>query len=174
MHRALAFLSGCLLPLSALAAGPGEMALTAGPGLALGLEDTPRAGAAADARFLYGLSDSWSARVGLAGGWMPASGQPATRIVAPTLGVTVAADVLNLVPFAEAGMVVGDLRGGGRAARQRLGGQLGAGVEYLATRHFTVSLLGRVDYLGVRLAGPDQTSPLQLTLALHLGCVFGP
>ena len=65
MPRGFAFLLSCLLPASALAAGPGEMSLSAGPGLALTFDSQTRAGAAADARFLYGLSDSWSARLGL-------------------------------------------------------------------------------------------------------------
>jgi hypothetical protein len=173
MPRGFAFLLSCLLPASALAAGPGEMSLSAGPGLALTFDSQTRAGAAADARFLYGLSDSWSARLGLQASWIPASGEPsATRLVAPALGLTVAADVLNLVPFAEAGIVLADIRGGGLAARQRLGGQVGAGAEYLATRHFTVLLLGRLDYFALRLAGARESSLTEVTFALHLGHVF--
>jgi hypothetical protein len=149
------------------------MSLSAGPGLALTFDSQTRAGAAADARFLYGLSDSWSARLGLQASWIPASGEPsATRLVAPALGLTVAADVLNLVPFAEAGIVLADIRGGGLAARQRLGGQVGAGAEYLATRHFTVLLLGRLDYFALRLAGARESSLTEVTFALHLGHVF--
>lgn len=151
------------------------MALTAGPGLAVGLTGGTRVGASVDARFLYGLTDAWSARLGLAGAWLASSGEgSAARVVAPALGMTVAADVLNLVPFGEVGIVMGDVRGAGGTARQYLGGQLGAGVEYLLTRRLTVSLLGRIDYLALRLAGPDATDPLALTFALHLGHVFGP
>ena len=175
MRRALALLILCMPAPSALAAGEGEMALTAGPGLAVGLTGGARVGASVDARFLYGLTDAWSARLDLAGSWLPSSGESAaTRVIAPTLGMTVAADVLNLVPFGEVGIVIGDVRGGGSAARQYLGGQLGAGVEYLLTRRLTLSLLGRIDYLALRLAGPDATDPLALTFALHLGHVFGP
>jgi hypothetical protein len=175
MRRTLALLILCMPAPSAFATGEGETALTAGPGLAVGLTGGARVGASVDARLLYGLTDSWSARVGLAGSWLPSSGEnTAARVVAPALGVTVAADVLNLVPFGEVGIVMGDVRGGGSAARQYLGGQLGAGVDYLLTRRLTISLLGRIDYLALRLAGPDAANPLALTFALHLGHVFGP
>jgi hypothetical protein len=175
MHRASVLFIVCLLPSPAFPAGEGEMALTAGPGLALALAGSTRVGASVDARFLYGLSDAWSLRFGLAGSWIASSdADGATRVVAPALGTTVAADVLNWVPFGEAGIVVGDARGGGGAARQYLGGQLGAGVEHLVTRRLTVTLLGRVSYFALRLAGPDVTKPVELTIALHLGRVFGP
>ncbi len=175
MRRALALLIVWVPAPAAFATGEGETALTAGPGFALGFEDATRAGGSADARLLYGLTDSWSARLGLAGTWLASNGATsATRIVAPSLGVTAAADVLNLVPFAEAAVVFGDVRRSDMAARQYLGGELGAGVEYLVTRRLTVTLLGRLDYFALRLAGPDVARPVALTLALHLGRVFGP
>jgi hypothetical protein len=173
MRLGFAFLVCTLLPASALAGGQGEMALSGGPGVALAFEGKTRAGASADVRFLRGLSDSWSARLGLQAAWIPASGEAsATRLLAPALGLTVAADVLSWVPFAEAGVVFADIRGGGIASRQRLGGQLGVGADYLATRHLTLTLLARVDYFALRLAGAREASPAELTLALHLGRVF--
>ena len=173
MRRVLLSLLPILLPATALAAGSGEMMLTAGPGLALVHQAETRTGASADARFLYGLSDSWSAHLGLQATWLPASaGQSAATIVAPSLGMTAAADILNWVPFAEAALVFGDLRGGGLASRQRLGGRLGGGIDYLLTRHLTLSLLGRLDYFALALAGPDDSRPLSLGFALHLGRVF--
>jgi hypothetical protein len=162
-----------LLPAAALAGGPGESALGAGPGLAVLSEGTTRAGASGEVRFPRGLSDSWSARMGLQAAWMPAAaGASAKQLVAPALGLTAAADVLNLVPFAEAGVVLGDIRGGGLPSRQRLGGQFGIGADYLASRHVTLSLLARVDYFALRLSGASESRPVQLTLALHLGRVF--
>ena len=173
MRLSFAALLCCLLPTAALAAGQGEMAISGGPGLAVMIEGTTRAGASADLRFLRGLSDSWSARLGLQAAWLGASGETnATHVLAPALGLTVAADVLNLVPFAEAGVVLADIRGNGLTARQRLGGQLGVGADYLVTRHFTLSLLARLDFFALRLAGAHESSPAQLTLALHLGRVF--
>jgi hypothetical protein len=179
MRRALPLLMLLGLPATATptwAAGQGETALTAGPGLAVGLTGATRVGASLDARLLYGLTDAWSARLGIAGVWLPSSSgeSGAGRIVAPTLGVTVAADVLSLVPFAEAGIVFGDARGGGLAARQYLGGQLGAGLDYWVTRRLTVTLLGRIDYLALHVAGPDEAKPLLVSFALHLGYAFGP
>lgn len=175
MRRALALLILLCLPAArTFAAGAGEKALTAGPGLAIAFADGTRAGASLDARFLYGLSDSWSARLGFAGSWLAAAGDHAAgRFVAPAVGMTVAADVLNLVPFGEVGIAMSDVREAG-TARQFLGGQLGAGVDYLVSHHLTVSLLGRIDYLALRLAGPAMAKPLALTFAVHLGHVFGP
>ncbi len=175
MRSALPLLLVCVCASRAFAAGQGETALTAGPGLVLGLEGPVRGGGSVDARFLYGLSDSWSARLGLDGSWIASSGEIGpTRIVAPSVGMTAAADVLNLVPFAEAAIVFADVRRAGADARQYFGAELAVGVEYLATRRFTVTLIGRVDYLALRLAGPALPDPVELGLALHLGRVFGP
>jgi hypothetical protein len=147
--------------------------LTAGPGVALAHQDRTRSGISADVRWLYGLSDSWSAHLGLQAAWFPAAAsQSALYAVTPSLGLTAAADILNWVPFVEAALLVGDFRGNGLAARQRLGGRLGGGIDYLMTRHFTLSLLGRLDYFALALAGPDGARPLALSFALHLGRVF--
>lgn len=173
MRHGIALLLFCLVPASASAGGQGEMMLGGGPALAVVVEDTARVGASADLRFLRGLSDSLSARLGLQGAWMPATGSgSATRLVAPSAGLTFAADVLHWVPFAEAGIAFADIRGGGLASRQRLGGQLGLGTDYLATRHLTLTLLARLDYFALRLAGARESSPAEITLALHLGHVF--
>jgi hypothetical protein len=162
-----------LFPATALAAGPGEMMLTAGPGLALVHQAETRTGASADARFLYGFSDSWSAHLGLLAAWLPASaGKSAGHVVTPSLGITAAADIVNWVPFVEAALIFGDVRGGGLASRQRLGGRLGGGIDYLLTRHLTLSLLARFDYFALALAGPDESRPLAASFALHLGRVF--
>jgi hypothetical protein len=176
MHRALSPILSILLsalPASALAAGPGEMILTAGPGLAVVHQSETRAGAAAEARFLYGLTDTWSAHIGLQACWLPAAaGRSAATLVTPALGLTAAADVLTLVPFLETAILLGDLRGGGLASRQRLGGRIGGGIDYLLTRHLTLTLLGRLDYFALALAGPDGSRPLAASFALHLGHVF--
>jgi hypothetical protein len=147
--------------------------LTAGPGVALVHQDRTRTGVSADARLLYGLSDSWSAHLGLQAAWFPAAAsQSAIYAVTPSLGLTAAADVLNWVPFVEAALLFGDFRGGGLAARQRLGGRLGGGIDYLLTRHLTLSLLGRLDCFALALAGPEEERPLAFSFALHLGRIF--
>jgi hypothetical protein len=162
-----------LFPATAGAAGPGERMLTAGPGVAFVHQDRTRTGISGDARLLYGLSDSWSAHLGLQAAWLPAAAsRSAIFAVTPSLGLTAAADILNWVPFIEAALVFGDFRGGGLAARQRLGGRLGGGIDYLLTRHLTLSLLGRLDYFALALTGPEGDQPLALGFALHLGRVF--
>ncbi|MBN2574163.1 MAG: outer membrane beta-barrel protein [Deltaproteobacteria bacterium] len=173
MRLAFALPLCALLPAAALAAGQGETALSGGPGLAVLFDGRTRAGVTADARLLYGLSDAWSARLGLQAVWMPPSDRTsASYLTVPTLGLAVAADATNLVPFAEAGMAFVDQRGGGTSSRQRLGGHLGAGADYLVSRHFTLSALARIDYYPLRLTGGHETSPTLLTFAIHLGRVF--
>lgn len=168
-----AFLLSALLPVAAHAAGQGETVVAGGPGMAVLFDDEARVGVAGDVRLLRGLSDSWSAKLGLAFAWIPAEDKrPAMHMVAPTLGLTVAADVLNLVPFAELGVVLADLRGGGLPSRQRLGGELSLGADYLVTRHLALSLLGRIDHLALRLAGAGGSPPVLLVFALTLGYVF--
>lgn len=173
MRLAWAALLCLILPASAFAVGQGESALTGGPGLALALDGEPRAGAGADVRILRGLSDSWAARLGIQATWIPATGaRSATRVAAQALGLTFAADIFKLVPFVDLGLVVADIRGGGQEPRQRLGGQFGIGADYLVTSHFTVSLIGRLDYFALRIAGARGANPVQATFALHLGHVF--
>jgi hypothetical protein len=173
MRFGLPLLLLALLPASALAAGQGETTLSGGPGLVVLFDGTTRAGAAADARLLRGLTDSWSLRLGLQAAWIPASGETgATRIAAPSFGLTFAADVTNLVPFVEGGIAFADLRGGGGGSRQRLGGQLGAGADYFLTRRLTLCALARLDYYALRVAGDRGSIPAQVTIALHLGHVF--
>ncbi len=179
MHRALAALVlvvALALPgTAAFAAGAGEAALTAGPGALLGLEGETRAGAIVDVRFLYGLSDAWSARLGLGYGWLDGAGSgAATHVVSPSFGLTAAADVLDLVPFGELGIVLADHRGGGERARHDLGAQMGAGVDYFVSRRLTLTLLGRLSYFPVHLRGPSGPAPIGLDFALHVGHVFGP
>jgi len=161
------------LPTSALAVGQGEAMLSGGLGLAVGFQDPARAGAQAEMRLLRGISDSWAARLGLQTAWYPAKGStPAAHVTAQSLGLTWAADVLKLVPFADVGMAVADLRGGGLTPSWRLGGQLGLGADYLVSRHLVLSLLARADYFPLRLAGGHDAHPTQVSLVLYLGRAF--
>jgi hypothetical protein len=173
MRLGLACVFLALFPATARAAGQGEIAVSGGPGLAILFDGETRLGGAAEVRLLRGLSDLWSARLGLQAAWISASREsPATRMVTPGLGGTVAADVLNLVPFADLGLVFTDLRGGGGPAQQRLGGELALGADYLASRHLALSLLGRIDYFALRLAGAGDVRPLLLTFSLQVSYVF--
>jgi hypothetical protein len=49
---------------------------------------------------------------------------------------------------------------------------LGVGADYLVSRHLTLSLLARVDYFPLRLAGGHDAHPTQASLALYLGRAF--
>ena len=173
MRFCLALLLLWWLPTLALAVGQGEASLSGGLGLAVGFQGPTRAGAQAEVRLLRGISDSWAARLGLQTAWYPAKDSaPAAHVTAQSLGLTWAADVLNLVPFADVGIAVADLRGGGLAPSWRLGGQLGLGADYLLSRHLTLSLLGRADYFALRLAGAHDAHPTQLSLIVYLGRAF--
>jgi hypothetical protein len=168
-----AFALACLVPVPAIAVGQGEASLSVGGGLAIEGQGQARAGAAAEFRLLRGLSDTWSARLGLQASVLPSSqGEKARTLLSQAAGVTWAIDVVSWVPFLDLGVVVGDVRGGGARASQRLGGQAGLGVDYLVSRHAVISFLGRVDYLPFRLAGAEQPGPTQLSFILHLGRTF--
>jgi hypothetical protein len=161
------------LPSAALAVGQGEASLSGGLGMAGAFQDHARAGAQADVRLLRGLNDSWAARLGVQTAWYPADGAtPAAHITAQSAGLTWAADVLQWVPFADLGIAVADIRGGGLATSWRLGGQLGIGADYFLSRHLTVSLLARVEYFPLRLAGGHDAHPIQTGLVLYLGRAF--
>jgi len=146
--------------------------VTAGPDIVVLFEEQARAGAGFDIRALHGLTDALAVRLGLQGAWLPASADTNTFVVAPSLALGLSADVLNLVPFAEAGIVLADVRSSGLPARLRLGGQLAAGVDYLLSRHLTVTAVAHADYLPLRLAGDGASTPAEIALALHLGYVF--
>ena len=173
MRFGLALLLVLGMPTSALAVGQGEASLSGGLGLALAFQSQTRAGAQSDIRLLRGISDSWAARLGVQAAWYPTDGAtPAVHVTAQSVGLTWSADVLNLVPFADMGMAVADIRGGGLATSWRLGGQLGLGADYLLSRHLTMTLLARVEYFPLRLAGGHDAHPTQAGLLLYLGRAF--
>ena len=168
-----AFVFACLVPVPAIAVGQGEADLSLGAGLAFEFQGDGRAGAEAEFRLLRGLSDAWSARLGLQAAVIPSShGRKTATLLSQAAGVTWAVDAVNWVPFLDLGVAVADVRGGGYGASQRLGGQAGLGVDYLVARHAAISFLGRVDYFPFRLAGADQPRTTQISFVLHLGRTF--
>jgi hypothetical protein len=163
----------CLTPFSAAAVGQDESSLQAGAGWAVAHQGESRSGVEGEFRIVRGLTDAWSARLGLQGAVLPGSeGRKTGTIISQAAGVTWAFDVVNWVPFIDLGVVLADVRGNGHGASQRLGGQAGVGVDYLLSRHTFVSLLGRVDYFPLRLAGTDGPRPSLLSFVLHLGRTF--
>lgn len=160
-----------LMPVSASAIGPGEASLSAGLGPTLAVQDQTHAGAQVEFRLLRGFTDAWAGRLGLEAAWLPTSGAD-IHYTTQSLGLTWAADILNLVPFADIGLVLGDIRGGGVAASQRMGPQVGIGADYLFSRHLTFTLLAHADYFVLRLAGAQNARPTKITVGFHLGRVF--
>lgn len=168
-----ALLFFCLVPASARALGQGEATLSAGGGLAVLFQGQSRVGAEGELRLVRGVSDAWSLRLGLQAAAAHASGEHGTAtLLSQAAGVTWALDVVNWVPFVDLGIALADVRGGGNPASQRLGPQGGLGVDYLVSRHALISLLGRVDYFPIRLAGAESPRPIQVSVMLHLGRTF--
>jgi hypothetical protein len=162
-----------LWPASAFAVGRDEASLSAGAGLAVAFQDGAHPGAQAELRLLRGLSDSWSGRLGVQAVVVTAAqGSTATSLVGQSAGLTWALDVVNWVPFVDFGVVVADVRGGGYRPSQHMGGQAGFGFDYLASRHWVLSMLARVDYFPLRLSGADRPRPTLLSLGVHLGRTF--
>jgi len=173
MRFGLVLLVVLCLPASTFAVGEGEASLSGGIGLAVAFQNHTRPGLQAEARLLRGISDAWAARLGLQTAWYPADGAlPSARITSQSAGLTWAADVLNLVPFADLGIAVADLRGGGYTPSWRLGGQVGLGADYFLSRHLTLSFLAHADYFPLRLAGGRDAHPTQMSALLYLGHVF--
>jgi hypothetical protein len=173
MRTWVPFLLALLLSARAFALGQGEASLSGGAGVTLAHDDRTRAGAQFELRLLRGVSDAWAARLGVQAGWIPAAGsEHAGYLACQTVGLTWAADVLEWVPFIDLSAAFADLRAVGRSSSQRVGGEIGMGVDYFLSRHTIMSLLGHVDYLPIRVAGDRTTAPILFTLALHVGYVF--
>jgi hypothetical protein len=166
-------LLGCLLPGTARALGQGEANLSVGAGVGTLFQRTAQTGAQGELRLVRGISDAWALRLGLQAMLVPGpEGARAATVLSQAAGVTWAFDAVNWVPFVDLGVAVADVRGPQSPASQRLGGQAGIGVDYLVSRHMVVSLLGRLDYYPVRLAGGEATRPTQLGFVLHVGRAF--
>jgi hypothetical protein len=161
---------------SAFALGPGEASLSGGVGPAVSLAERTQAGVQVGGRLVRGISDAWAGRLGVQSAWYPAGGTaPSTHslhVTTQAIGVTWALDALNVVPFADFGLLTADVRGGGTGASWHLGGELGGGIDYLVNRHLVTSLIAHVDYLPFHLAGGHRERPLQATLALLVGRAF--
>lgn len=166
-------LLGLLTPASAFALGSGEASLSGGGGLAVSRADQTRVGAQVELRLVRGITDAWAGRLGLRADWFPSTeARGAAYVASQSLGVTWAADVLDWVPFVDLGLVAAYAREKGAGSNERLGGQIGLGVDYFLSRHFTATLLARVDYLAFRLGGESGPRPVLFALGLHLGRVF--
>jgi hypothetical protein len=140
----LALLAALPHPAAAVGEGEGKVALGLG-----GAYLTRRGfGPHVDLEGQYGLTDALSLHAAGALGWQ---GGPSPRMVTATAGLTYALDVLNVVPFGEAGLCFVGADGGNRA----LGLQVGLGLEYFYAPHANVMLAARFAYLPVHLGVED-------------------
>ncbi len=173
MRLLLALSLASLVPASAFAVGQDEASLSLGAGFTVEHQGESRPGAAVELRLLRGLSDAWAARLGLQAALAPSSsGRSAASVLSQAAGFTWAVDIVNWVPFLDLGLLAADARGGGHGASQRLGVEAGLGIDYLFSRRTVASILGRVDYLPLRLAGTDSPRPVVASFVLHLGRSF--
>jgi len=151
----------------AFAAGSGEKQVAASLGLALaGNDDSTRPGMQAGVEATLGLSDAWAGRLAVSSSW-----QPQRHVTALSLGTTYSLDVVRWVPFVDLGVSLADLRGDG-ASSQRIGPQVGLGVEYLLSRRWTLAALARFDYFALRLRGPGGAHPWWGCAGFRIGRVF--
>jgi hypothetical protein len=154
------------------AAGAGEKQVAAALGGALTGGGDLNPGMQAGVEAALGLTDTWAGRAAVSGSWQPSPGSDGPRhVTALTLGGTYSLDVLRWVPFLDLGFSLADLRGNG-ASSQRLGPQVGLGVEYLLSRRWTLAALARFDYFALRLAGPASGQPWWASAAIRVGRVF--
>jgi hypothetical protein len=163
----------CALPCPVHAAGSGEKQVSASLGFAVaGGDDTARPGMQAGVEAMIGVTDAWAGRAAVSGSWQPdsASGSP-RHVTALSLGATYSLDVVRWVPFVDLGFSLADLRGGG-ASSQRLGPQVGMGVEYLLSRRWTLAALAHFDFFALRLGGSGGAYPWWVCAGLRVGRVF--
>lgn len=138
------------------------------------------AGLAAGLEGQYGLSDTWSARLGLALSLHPVDEDALrpgglVRAVSVVAGVTYAVDVLRLIPFVDLGFGLLDVGGDVASYRRDMGFELGVGAEYLLSPKWTLAALARYCYLPLQLRSvppPFEQTPWRLLLALRLGWLF--
>jgi hypothetical protein len=119
-----------------------------------------------------GFSDAWAGRMAVSNSWQPEPTSSSPRhMTALSLGTVFSFDVVRWVPFLDLGFSLADLRGDG-ASSQRLGPQVGLGVEYLFSRRWTLAALASFDYFVLRLRGPGGAHPWLACAALRVGRVF--
>jgi opacity protein-like surface antigen len=160
----------CAALAPAHATGPGEKQVAASLGFALAMGES--AGMQASFEATMGLSDAWAGRAAVSNSWQPAPSSVGPRYVtAVSLGATYALDAVRWVPFLDLGVSLADLRGNGSSS-QRLGPQVGLGVEYQLSRRWTLAALARFDYLALRLRGPTGGHPWWACAGIRLGRVF--
>lgn len=163
----------CAVPSPARATGAGEKQVSASAGFALaGSGDHASPGGQAGVETALGFTDVWAGHAAVTSSWQPAPASGgAGHVTAVSLGTTFSLDVVRWVPFFDLGFSLADLRGSGTSS-QRLGPQVGLGVEYLISRRWTLAALARFDYFALRLRGSGGTHPWSACASLRIGRVF--
>jgi hypothetical protein len=142
----------------ARAVDQGDWQLGAGPAFALLVEgDNPTSGIGGRIEGRYGLRDDSAAWAAVTSSWHPRAAEN-VRASAASAGFSLAYDVLRIIPFAEAGVAVADVRGTLTRGRY-LGMEAALGAEYLLDRRWSAAAVARYQYLFVRLAGAASLNP---------------
>jgi hypothetical protein len=167
LPRALALAGLVLLtaPGTALALDEGQWQLGITAELAMGVDHKVYLGGGGRLEGRYGISDALSAWTALGLVQLPMQSYSA-RVGSVGGGLTLAYDVLRIIPFVSLGLAAVD------AHRSRsallLGGELDAGAEYLLDPRWSVGLLGIVQYCPLEISGERRgltTASLGLRLA---------
>jgi hypothetical protein len=147
---AAALLLASLQPRPAAALDEEAFQVTLAPVLAFVPQDEA-VGTGFRAEGRYGLTDAVSVWGAAGSSWHWLAEGTGRAITAGT-GLTLAFDVLRVVPFVEAGASFANLGYGGRS-RSYLGAELGAGAEYLITPAFSLAGVLRAQHFPVSLSG---------------------
>jgi hypothetical protein len=113
----------------------------------------------------YGITDALSAWGAVGSLWWSADGIP-LRASSASAGMTLAFDVVRWVPFVELGLAVADVGSPSHIGRTYVGGELGAGAEYLLDRRWSLAAVARVAWFPQRLSRPSGNSTLAVGLRL--------
>jgi hypothetical protein len=155
----------------ALAVDQGQWQLGAGPAFAVLLEgNNPTSGVGGRVEGRYGLRDDSAAWAAVGSSWHQRASETVRDSVA-SAGFSLAYDVLRVVPFAEVGAALAELRGAVTRARY-LGFEAAAGAEFLLDRHWSAATVARYQYLPVRLSGSAGLGPGVLTMGLRISRAF--
>jgi len=151
----------------ALALDQGDWQLSAGPAFALLVEGkNPTSGLGGRIEGRYGITDDSSAWAAVGSSWHPRAADQVRASLA-SAGFTLAFDVFRVVPFAEAGANVADVKTGATRAGY-LGFEAGAGAEYLFDRRWSAAAVARYHYLAIKLGGAAAAHPSPGVLSVGL------
>jgi hypothetical protein len=121
----------------------------------------------------YGLTEFWALRGAAHISWHGGEGGsqafPPVQTGTAVLGLAYAWDVLRVVPFAEAGVVLAGIRADLPQSGLFAGVQLGAGVNYLIDRQWAAGACLRFQHLGlgVSLDASPADAPMLLGILLR-------